>query len=85
MQIHGNLIKIFRQREQMFVNTRQRWCHSVMCVHKHLLSLTDKDGRACRNILIKFPCACPTVISSIFGKSFHFPFLYLMCTVSMFS
>jgi len=39
--------------------------------------LIDKDGYACRNFLIKFACACPTVIFSIFGKSFHFPFLYL--------
>ena len=25
-----------------------------------------------------FPCACPTVISSISGKSFHFPFPYFV-------
>jgi hypothetical protein len=29
---------------------------------------------ACRNISIQFVCACPSVISSISGKSFHFPF-----------
>ena len=31
-----------------------------------------------RNILIQFPCACATVISSISGKSFHFPFPYFV-------
>ena len=41
----------------------------------------DKDGRACRNILIQFPCAHPTVISSISGKSFHFPFPYFVMFV----
>ena len=25
-----------------------------------------------------FVCACPTVTSSIFGKSFHFPFPYFV-------
>ena len=28
-----------------------------------------------------FVCACPTVISSIFGKSFHFPFVYFVLFV----
>ena len=27
---------------------------------------------------IQFPCVCPTVISSISGKSFHFPFSYFV-------
>ena len=40
--------------------------------------LIEKDGRARWNISIKFPCACPTVISSIFGKSFHFLFPYFV-------
>ena len=48
---------------------------SLSCVHIHLI---EKDGRACQNISIKFPSACPTVISSIFGKSFHFPFPYFV-------
>ena len=31
-----------------------------------------------------FSCACPTVISSISGKSFHFPFPYfVICYVSL--
>ena len=30
-------------------------------------------------------CACPTVISSISGKSFHFPFLYIMFLVFLFT
>ena len=38
--------------------------------------LIDKDGHACQNISIQFSCACPSVISSISGKSFHFPFPY---------
>ena len=40
--------------------------------------MIEKDGRPCQNISIKFPCACPPVISSIFGKSFHFPFPYFV-------
>ena len=28
-----------------------------------------------------FACACPTVISSIFGKNFHFPFRYFVLFV----
>ena len=40
--------------------------------------LIEKDDRAGQNISLKFPCACPTVISSIFGKSFHFPFPYFV-------
>jgi len=28
-----------------------------------------------------FTCACPTVTSSIFGKSFHFPFPYFVLSV----
>jgi hypothetical protein len=32
--------------------------------------------------LIQFPCACPTVISSISGKSFHFPFPYFVIYVA---
>ena len=31
--------------------------------------------------LIKFPCPCPT---SIFGRSFHFPFLYFVLFVLFF-
>jgi hypothetical protein len=40
--------------------------------------LIDKDGCACRNIYIQFPCAYPTVVSSISGGSFHFPFPYFV-------
>ena len=55
------------EREWMYVNT---W---------HLLNLLiEKDSRDRQNISIKFPCACPMVISSVFGKSFHFPFLYFV-------
>ena len=43
--------------------------------------LIDKDSRAFRIILIQFSCACPTVISSICGKSFHFPFPYFVIFV----
>ena len=32
-----------------------------------------RNGRACRNTSIQFPCACPSVISSISGKSFCYP------------
>ena len=38
----------------------------------------DNDGRACRNISIQFPCAYPSAISPISGKSFHFPFPYFV-------
>ena len=38
----------------------------------------DKDGRACRNISIQFLCVYSSVISSISGKSFHFPFPYFV-------
>ena len=35
----------------------------------------EEDGRASRNISIQFPCVpVPFVISSIPGKSYHFPF-----------
>ena len=41
------------------------------------MSTHDTDGVTSefdhQNISIKFPCAFPTVISSIFGKSFPFP------------
>ena len=56
--------------------------------------LIEKDGRARRNISIQIPCACPTVISSISVKSFHFPFpyfvkntlvIYLCCCLAIFS
>ena len=40
--------------------------------------LIDKDGHACRNISIQFPCACPTVITSFSGKSFHLTFHYFV-------
>ena len=48
----------------------------------------DKDGRASRNISISrysfhvFLCVYPSVISSISGMSFHFPFPYFMKLVS---
>ena len=58
----------------MFVNTRQRVTPSLRVFTNIYSLLIDKDGRACRNILIQFSCAYPTVISSISGKSFHFPF-----------
>ena len=65
----------------MFVNTRQRW-HLCRVFTNICSLLTEKDGCACRNISIKFPCvcacACPTVTSSIFGKSFHFAFPYFV-------
>ena len=50
-------------------------------IFQQYLSIKREYGRACQNILIKFPCvacACPTVTSSIFGKSFHFPFPYFV-------
>ena len=40
--------------------------------------LVDKDGRVSQNISIQFPCVYPSVISSISGKSFHFPFPYFV-------
>ena len=54
---------------------------SLSCVHKHYSLLIDKVGRACRNISIQFPCvpyAYHSVISSISGKSFYFPFPYFV-------
>ena len=73
------------RREQMFVNTRQMWCHLCRVFTNVCSLLIDKDGRACRNILIQFLCACPTVITSISGKSFHFPLFcnFLILTHSM--
>jgi len=59
-QAHENLNKIFRQTLQSF-STEERF---------------EKDGRVHQNMLFKFPCACPMVISRIFGKSFRFPFPY---------
>ena len=54
----------------------------LSCVHIHSLS-SDWERRPCLLKYFKFPCACPTVISSIFGKNFHFPFPYffvhIMC------
>jgi hypothetical protein len=41
--------------------------------------LIEKDGCVHQNILILLPCVfvcLSTAISSIFGKSFHFPFPY---------
>ena len=40
--------------------------------------LIEKDSRVCRFCFHVFSCACPTLISSIFGKSFHFPFPYFV-------
>ena len=45
--------------------------------------LTKSNGQKTWNILQTlsfrvFTCVCPTVISSIFGKSFHFPFPYFV-------
>ena len=48
----------------------------VVCSHTFHSLPIEKDGRVRQNISFKFPCACPTMISSIFGKSFHFPFPY---------
>ena len=55
---------LYQSKERMFVKT--------------FSLLIDKDGRACRNISIQFLCACPSVISSISGRSFHFPFPYFV-------
>ena len=86
MQTHRNIIEIFRQtrpsfsirREQIYLNTQQTW-HHLCCVFTYIHSLLiEKDGSVRWNISIKFPCACPTVITSIFGKRFHFPFPYFV-------
>ena len=54
-------------------------CHVFTYIHSLLI---EKDGCDRQNISIKFPCvfvfAFPTVISSIFAKSFPFPFPYFL-------
>ena len=70
------------QKLSLFINSLVM--PSLSCVHKHLLSSDDKDGHACRNILIQFPCvscARSTEIASISGKSFRFPFPYFVIIV----
>ena len=51
-----------------------QWRH-LYCVFTYIRSLLiKKDGCARRNISIKFTCACPTVMPSIFNKSFSLSF-----------
>ena len=45
--------------------------------------LIEKDDCDRRNISIKFPCAFPMVISSIFGKSFPFLFPYFVFSFTL--
>ena len=57
------------------------WCHLFhVFTYIHPL-LIEKDVRVCRNILILLPCVLvclSTMISAIFGTSFHFPFPYFV-------
>ena len=65
----------------MYVNTWQRWHHSdaifVVCSHTFTLfwlRKTSETFEIFRWSFHVFTCAFPSVISSIFGKSFPFPF-----------
>ena len=75
------------------MNTRQRWSHTggtfkklsndaifVVCSHTFapFWLRTGVSVEIFRLNFHVFLCACPTVISSIFGKSFHFPFHYFV-------
>ena len=59
------------------ISSLQR-CRVFTYIHSLLI---EKDGCDRQNTSIKFPFACPSVISSIFSKSFHFPFPYLVLFV----
>ena len=48
------------------------------------LNQFEKDSCDHQNISIKFPCAFPMVIYSIFGKSFLFPLPYFVLFVLQF-
>ena len=51
----------------------------VMCSHTFTLFWLRKTAMSAQIFWFSFHvflCACPMVISSIFGKSFHFPFPY---------
>ena len=56
---------------------------SLSCVHIHSLTLFWLRRMAVTIEIFwltfrVFACSCPTVISSIFGNSFHFPFSYFV-------
>ena len=79
-ETHPNILTV----TAVFLNQKRvNVCELHLCrVFTYIRSLLiEKDGHVCWNTLIKFPCACPTVISSIIGKSFHFPFHYFVLFV----
>ena len=55
-----------------------RTSDTIFVVCSPTFLLIEKDGCDHQNILIKFPCAFPIVISSICGKSFPFSFPYFV-------
>ena len=64
------------------------WTHDkdgiVMFSHRFTLFLLRRTAVSVKIFCLSFGaflCACPTVISSIFGKSFHFPFPYFVIFV----
>ena len=82
-----------RKVKTLIGNWRDHWRTSTWKLYRDISTGTavfinwkslDKDCRNCRNISIQFSCACPWVISSISGKSFHFPFPYFECLICLF-
>ena len=59
----------------------------VVCSHTFALLWLRKTALSVEIFWLSsrvFMCACPMMISSIFGKSFHFPFPYFMLSVLLY-